>query len=495
MQTASVAEGRPRYAAEVRPTTAPNPWLAALGLWLLGLLTHAGRVAAWPEPAYWDVSYYRGVAASVARGEGAVTGAVWNLLHLPEALPAPADLYWQPLPSRVLVPGEWLWPGVGATAVAVLLASLWGPLAWAIARRLGMGGRLALGAGLAAVVGGAFARQASAADCFGLVGALGGGATLAAAGGRWRLAALACAGVALSRSDGLLFSLALATAFRGWRGVAVALSGPVAAAAWQLRNVSLLGDAAIALRQATSRARTIDELLLGTPPDVLGAADRFALVASSWPGIAMAWVLPTALVGALLVGIALARGHGGPLRRPLLLYWLALPPLLYLLAPGAAHHGALYRSGAAIFPALCAVAVLGLVELNRAAVRARGYAPAFVPGLVALCYVGGSLFLGRTTDADALPADICAPLAQVPQDATVFAWDPLAVSTACGHQAVLLLRAMGPDTAADLARRYDIRYAVLAPPGWEEGDIPTGEHMPALLPGWTARGPGLWESD
>lgn len=470
----------------------------ALALFLLAALSHALRVALWPEPGLWDASYYRGVASSIARGHGAVTGALWTLLQQPVALPMPADLYWMPLPSRVLVPGIWLSATHGADAVSVLLAASWAPLAWALARGVGCGPRGAMGAGLLALVGGMYARQAAMPDCFGLVGTLGGLGFLAVQRGSWRGAATVAVLVALSRSDGALFGPALALGLP-WRSgpalgraVLVASAGPIASVAWQARNFALVGGEALRLRAATATAPGIDALLLGRAPEHLGLQERLASLVAHLPDLAAAWLAPGAVVLPLLAAAGLVLGGGGALRRPFLAWWLLLPPALTLLAPGAAHNGAIYRSGAAAFPALCALAALGLSGLNRRAVASRGYHPAFLPALLGVASVGGALFLARSSAEPPLPADLCAPLASVPAGAPVFAWHPLAVDARCGHRAVVLLSGASPEQVAALALRYDLRHAVLAPPGHERPALAGPADLPRLLPGWQAITPTLW---
>ncbi|MCK6504931.1 hypothetical protein L6R53_16290 [Myxococcota bacterium] len=467
---------------------------AAAVLFLVAAASHALRVGLWPEPGLWDPSYYRGVARHLLAGEGAVTGAVWTLLQQPPALPMPADLYWMPLPSRVLLPGLALWPAHGDALVSILLAAAWAPLARALALGMGAAPRAALGAGLAALVGGLYARQASLPDCFGLVGALGGLGFLAVQRGRWEGAALVAALVALSRSDGALFGLALALGLPGRRALPVAAAGVLASLAWLARGAALAGEEALALRSATARAPGIEALLLGQVPPHLGLADRAAALLAAIPAVGVAWLAPGAVVVALLAAWGLGRGEGGPLRRPLLAWWLLLPPLLVLLAPGAAHHGAIYRSGAAAFPALCALASAGLADLNRRAVAARAYHPAFLPALLGAAFTAGSLFLARASDEPPLPDDLCAPLAALPPGAPIFAWHPLAVDERCGHPAVVLLAGTSPAQAAELAARHGLGHALLAPPGHERPALAGPADMPRLLPGWREAAPGLWRA-
>ncbi len=467
-----------------------DPARSPLLLWLGALALQLGRALWLPEPDLWDVHYYRAVARSVAEGEGALTGAVWSLASPPPALPAVADLYWMPLPSRALVPGLWLWPERGELLMTALLASLWAPLAWALARGLGASGRVALGAGVAAALGGAWARQMVLPDCFGIVGALGGLGMLAVVQGRAAPAALCALLLALCRGEGALLGLGLAAGFTGWRRWAVAAAGPLGSALWALRNLSVAGPEALAIKAATTRARDISELLLGTMPKSLGGLERLQLLMDQLPGLALFWLS----TGGLLAVLAVLAGlkEAGPLRRPLLLIWLLVPPLTVLAAPGAAAQGALYRTGAALGPVLAAVGALGAARLGAWGARARGYPPAFLPGLLLGALVLLSAQVSRVPPSGALPPDLCVPLQGLPAGAPVFAWNPLAVAERCGHPAVALLRGATPAQMAQLAARYRVHHALLPPPGQAREDLAGPEDMARLLPGWVSDGSLLW---
>lgn len=466
-----------------------SPKRALILLCLLALLSQGARAFLLTEPDLWDVSYYRGVARGLLDGTGAPR-AVWSLLTVREHLGQAADLYWMPLPSRVLMPGLLLWPARGELLVTTLLAALWAPLSYGLARRLGGSAREALAAGLLVTLGGVWARQASLPDCFGLAGALGGAAFLGLLHGRAGLVALLAFALALTRGEGALLGLALALGFQGWRRVLVAAAGPLGSLLWTARNVAVAGHDALLLKQATTRARDIQELLLGTVPDSLGLGERLQLLVDQTPQLALYWASSGGLLGVLALAAGLGRAR--PLARSLLACWLLVPPLTVLLAPGAAAQGALYRTGAALAPALAAVAALGMARLSAWGQEKRGYHPAFLPVMFLLPFLLFSLQQLRVPPARALPPDLCAPLAPVPAGAPVLAWHPLAVAERCGHPAIVLLRAVEPARLQTLIARGGVAYALLPPAGWARADLAQAEDMPRLLPGWREGGPGLW---
>ncbi len=69
-----------------------------------------------------------------------------------------ADLHWMPLPSRLLVPGLWLWPAHGDAVVTVIVAAVRGPLAAVLAGRLGGARSVLWAAGLLGVLGNGYVR-------------------------------------------------------------------------------------------------------------------------------------------------------------------------------------------------------------------------------------------------------------------------------------------------------------------------------------------------
>jgi hypothetical protein len=187
--------------AETRGFTRAVP----LGLALLGLLWHGLWATTVPGPLDWDPAYYRDVAQHILAGEGAVSGAAWQAALTAGPLPVPADLHWMPLPSRVLLPGLALWPARGDQLTTALLAAAWAPLAWALARALGLRPAAAALAGLWAATGLGWVRFLSTPDVFALYGVIGAVGWLAVLRGATGWAAASAVAAALSRGDGFLF--------------------------------------------------------------------------------------------------------------------------------------------------------------------------------------------------------------------------------------------------------------------------------------------------
>lgn len=443
--------------------------------------------AAWlaAEPTDWDPAYYLTVARHLARGDGAVTSAVWSVAWLPEALPFAADLHWMPLPSRVLVPGEWLWPGVGGRVTAAVLAAAWAPLAWRVARRLDPAA--APLAGALAAVGCGYAGWVATPDSGGLYGVLGTLALLSASGGPLAATVTLAALAALTRNDGFLLApcLALAVWARGQpRGaLLVAVAGPLTTAAWTARGAWIAGPAWLEARRHLGDVldtESLATLTLGgaTPPSL---SERLAFLAQdglSTTLLVAAFALPWPWLFAL-------RGRD-PLRIAVGAYAVVLPVVALALAPGIAASGSVFRSSAALAPAACALAAVALLRAGRWGQRVRDYHPAFLPGLgVATIAVATALVAGPRLGprASPLPATVCDTLSDVPPGAAVFTAQPLLLEAHCDRPAVLLAAPMTATQAAALAARYHVRYALVA-------DTPDpmavdAAGMARLLPGWT----------
>jgi hypothetical protein len=454
------------------------------------LILSAGAAFA-PEPNDWDPAYYRSVARSIAAGHGAVTAAVWNLSWTPPALPYPAALHWMPLPSRVLVPGVLMWPAHGDQVVTVLLGALWAPIAWALARVLGAAPRTALAAGLLAVTGLSYGTFLSTPDCVALYGVLGGLACLALAKGRWGILTLVGAAAALTRNDGFLFSPCLALGLRGWPALAVAVSGPLTAAAWHLRNYAIVGEPYLAIRAATANVVDTRDLLSLTLGDVepLGFADRLAFVGTEglWTAL-MIWlvVLPYPSIGLWWRRERWIRGIQA--------YWLAMPLVTQVLAPGVASSGSVFRSASALFPIAAALAATSLAALGAWSQQKRGYSPHFLPILLGGPLVALTLLLGgsQLLDSRERPSRVCDPLAAIPAGEAVLSVHPLLIEAHCARPAALLVRGMTAAQAADLAARFHIRYALSVDEDFAYAPAPRDRDMSLLLPGWVQVAPHLY---
>lgn len=443
-----------------------------------------------PGPLDWDPAYYRDVAQHILAGEGAVSGAAWQAALTAGPLPVPADLHWMPLPSRVLLPGLALWPARGDQLTTALLAAAWAPLAWALARALGLRPAAAALAGLWAATGLGWVRFLSTPDVFALYGVIGAVGWLAVLRGATGWAAAAAVAAALSRGDGFLFGVALGLGLGGARGAAVGGAGLAAAGAWGAWALHAGGAAAVDLRAAALHAPDIGAFIDGvTAPRGLGPRLR-ALPAE------LRQLPATALVaGAGLLPLAAAAGVG-VLRRQravgaALAFLLGAPLIGLVLAPAIAASGSPFRSWSAL---ACLGAALGAAGVDALEGRlvARGWRPGALLLLVGIGAVAaaGAIGLGNRAARPDAPVD-CGPLAGLPADAVVLTGRPLLVRARCGRSAVVLTRATPPAEAAARAGRTGAAYALL-PEADPDRSVPLRADAAQLLPGWTELRPGLF---
>lgn len=448
----------------------PRWVLLALAL----LAWHLPWAAGVTGPYDWDPSYYLGVAGAIRRGEGAVTDALWNLGWLPDTLRHPADLHWMPGPSRWLVP--WLWlplPDWRAAQLASgVLALGWAWLAVRYAERWGATASVATLAGLAAGLGGGYARWLVLPDSAALYGFVGGAALLEVSRGRAGPAAGWLALAALTRADGFLLALACGLAWPGRRWLAGV--GPLAAGLWASRNAALVGGAAWELRaRAATALRPEDWFRPGELP-VATVSDRLGFLVAHLPDLGRAALLVTlgVLLPFLVLGAARLRPHD-PGLRALLGYAIFAPPLLLFLAPAVAYEGSLFRSAAAVFPGLAALAVLGAAGLTRR------YPPVFFAALLVGAFAAVSFVARRVATPFVNPFPDCEVLAAagVPPGAPLLSYDPLGTSTRCGHPGVILARELDEAELGSLAERYGVDWALAAPAGyasWTRGPAELG---------------------
>jgi len=400
-----------------------------LALWILALLVHGAWALTVPAPVDWDPAYYSAVARHLVAGEGAVTGSVVFLAHLPEALPATADLHWAPLPSRVLVPGVLLWEHGDRLVNACILAT-WAPLAWALTRALGRP-RLALWAGVLAASGLGYARMGASPDSIALAGALGGLALLALLHERPRVLGLALAGLVLTRGDALFVVLGFAVFAR--RQSLAAMGVPLlVAAAWWWRGHGLEVD-----RTALLQAGDYGAWLLGEPSR-----------RSVFGGLAG---LPTAYGLAFGLTLPLALSGHSPKLRPLWTAGVLLAGGTCLIAPALAESGTLYRSGAILVPGLCAAAVIGIDRLA----RWRDLHPAFAFGVLGGGVLLTSVGLGARNASLKPSVEVICPA--ISPDEIVFSDEPLLLELECGATAVRLPPGLSAEKEAELRKRYAIR--------------------------------------
>ena len=237
------------------------------------LVLRAVAAALVPWPPYLDASYYTVVAQSLATGEGFTVPVIWAYLEVgsqipPDAaLPIPSNAHWPPLGSIVAAAGM---AALGPTWSAgqlpmVLVAALLPPLTYLIGLELFRSRMVAFAAGILALFPGPLFVLYPAIDNFAVFGLMGTLVLYASmrsvrspVPGRWLVAAGAAAALAaLTRIDGVLLTLAPATAWligRGWTpwrplgarpswaaGFASAGVFLLVLSPWLLRNVATFG--------------------------------------------------------------------------------------------------------------------------------------------------------------------------------------------------------------------------------------------------------------
>ena len=325
-----------------------------------------------PWPWDWDAAYYRLTARSVTEGRGGSLDVLWTLAAPEAGLGGPPDLYWLPLPSRILVPEIAL--GGNGLVTVILLAALVGPLTWQLAKSLGLRSETALVAGILAATGGAWIRQLGSTDVYALTAVLGAMALLGVSRKRWELAALAVAAVALVRNDGFLMGMALATGFRGWRALAVAAIGPLVTALWWARGALVGGDTFWTLRQSSAQAMTYDAIFLG-PDGAPTLAERgLAAIDAMW-GVAFLWGWAAMLLFAPLLAWGAWKGRDQPIVWPWLAGFVVVPIITGILAPAVTLGGTLERTGIALLAAHAVFLAIGLGALADRLHAWRGYHP------------------------------------------------------------------------------------------------------------------------
>jgi len=444
----------------------PLPLATPIGLALLGVVLRLPWAWLRPWPWDWDAAYYRLTAQSLARGEGGRLDTIWTLAAPEAGLGAPPDLYWLPLPSRILVP-EVLLGGSGLITV-ILLAGLIGPLTWWLARSLDLHARDAFVAGALAATGGAWIRQLGSTDVYALTAVLGVVALLGITRGRWLWAVLAVAGLALTRNDGFLMGLALAAGFRGWRAVAVGATGPVVTALWWARSAWVGGETFWTLRRASAQATTYDAIFLG-PDGAATLVERvLAIVDATW-GVAFLWGWVPMLLFAPLLAWGAWRLRRGPLAWPWLAGFVAVPILTAVLAPAVTLGGTLERTGIALLAAHAVLLAAGLGALADRLQDWRGYHPWFTRGALLLAWGACAGWTGATFLKQQAPLPDCTVWDQVPDGQRAFVTEPLLHAWACDAPAALWMPGLTPERARALSRDYRVCYAFIEEPpaGWQ----------------------------
>jgi 4-amino-4-deoxy-L-arabinose transferase-like glycosyltransferase len=242
--------------------------VAAVALILRGI---AALLVPWAP--YLDGSYYTVVAQNLAEGNGFNVPVIWAYLDVgaqipPDpALPIPSNAHWPPLGPIVAAAGMLLFGptwDAGEIPMVVISAAI-PPLTYIIAWELFHSRPLAVGAAILALFPGPLFLLYPAIDNFALIGLFGAlvlyssmRAVRSGSPDRWLVAAGAFAGAAaLTRIDGVLLTLAPATAWlvgRGWTpwaqlggrptwraGFASAAAFLIVVAPWLIRQSAVFG--------------------------------------------------------------------------------------------------------------------------------------------------------------------------------------------------------------------------------------------------------------
>ena len=190
-----------------------------------------------------------------------------------------------------------------------------------------------------------------------------------------------------------------------------------------------------------------------------------------------------------LAGAWMERRHA--LVRGAAVYAVSFVVLPHALAPGVAASGSTFRTGAALFPMLCALGAMAAVRLGAFGHRHRGYPPRLVPLVFAVGFAIGSGAMGVGTWTARPGPGVSCPRAMSDADAPVFSGRPLLVRSTCGRAAVALYRTEDPAAVDRRAVRYAIQEAWL-PDADPDPLVATRADASVLLPGWQERAPGVW---
>lgn len=228
-----------------------------------------------PWAPYLDSSYYTVVAENLATGNGFNVPVIWAYLDVGAEIPAnaslpiPSNAHWPPLGPLVAAAGmAILGPTWDAGQIPmVLVSTAIPPLTYLVGRELFRSRRIAIGAAVLALFPGPLLILYPSIDNFALIGLFGTLVLYASMRairserpGWWLvLAGAAAGGAALTRIDGVLLTVAPATAWligRGWApwqqmlgrpswgaGFASAAAFLLVVSPWLLRNVAVFGAA------------------------------------------------------------------------------------------------------------------------------------------------------------------------------------------------------------------------------------------------------------
>jgi hypothetical protein len=481
-------------------------------LFLLALGVRLALLAGFADPGYTDSFYYVDVARSLASGHGFSVDFVWVFAEIGGKLPAnavlpiPSNGHWMPLASLVQVPFIWLLgPTSFASALPFALAgSLAAPIAWAIAREAGAGGRVAVGAGILTAIPALATPFMAQPDNFGLFEPLVAAALWMAARGlkgkprSFALAGLLVGVATLARNDGVLVGAAVGLAFvwdrwHAWRGrgartpaipvwAAVACAGLflVVVAPWVARQLEVFGT--LSPSTASGKVlflRDMSEWNSITSPatlDHLLGQGLGPLIASRVSGFLSAVTIFAVLVGGILLAPFMVLGAWRRRRSrefgPYLTYGAILFAFSGLVSAVHVPGGTFIHSAIALAPqgyvlALEGVAaVVAWVAARRRSWDARSATRFFTAASIGFAVIAGALgsmatdvaWAAHRSDAQAVAGALDA--AGVPTSDRVMSLDASSTRYWTGRGGVVLVNDPMA-TVEEIARAYGIRWLVV----------------------------------
>ena len=476
---------------------------------LMALALGALMAATIRHPGYTDAYYYFNAGQRLVAGQGLTDVAIWTYVGDPPGLPAPAHLYWMPLPSLIAALGMAL-GGPSFDAAQIPFVVLYGGIVvtgFIVGALLG-GRHTAWLAGLPTLFSGFYMPYWTTTATFGPFGLAGSLCLLALglarkSGGRaWYAAAGGLAGLShLARADGLLLVGVLALVAL-WpapgrrpdlRGLTLGLVAYTAVMApWFARNMSVTGSILPAGGLDTAWMRSYDEIAAYPPGarlDEFLAWGAGNILTSRGEALALNVQRFIAEQGMVILAPLMLIGLWRRRRDPLLAgfwpYALALHVLMTLVFAFPGPRGGLFHSAAALLPFWAALGALGLDDVIGWLARCRGWrvleAQRFFGAALILWAAALSawVFIGKAAAWDQAGASFRdLPL---PQGAVVAINDPPALYYFTGRWGVPLPDAP-PESLLDLAARYGVNYVVVdANRTRPMDDLWEGRNVPAFL--------------
>ncbi|HET9877739.1 MAG TPA: hypothetical protein VFQ81_00335 [Candidatus Limnocylindria bacterium] len=488
--------------------------LSAIALLVRGL---AAALVSWP--AYTDPAYYTLVAERIATGHGFTVPVIWSFLEVGATLPADPVLpvasngHWMPLTS--LLPAAFMAIFGTAYGVAqvpmVLLSAALVPLTYLVGWRFWHSRTVAIGASILALFAGPllimYPQVANFAP-FGVTGALAIGASCLAVSARRPGPLLVAAGLAaglatLARVDGLLLTIAPATAWLlrwrprdgepAWRprpalawGVASAAAYLAVIGPWLVRNLGTFGSPFPSAGGHTLWITDYNEQFsIGHPVTLDGyLAAGPGLIMGSKIGALIELIGRT---GVLLGGIFLVFFAYGLLRawrRPELVPFVATFGAVFaamvLIFTFHAPHGAFYHGAPAWLPFAMPIAVAAVPDACVAASRwwrflgrpatHRFVLVAGLAGAGILSVVGSLAIYGGWVDDRRIDTAAGSFFVDAGDTASVvMSDDPSALWHASGNPGVPLPFDPYP-VVEQVIRAYDVEWVVLSRRGGAEAD-------------------------